>query len=60
MAASGHRLTGIYRGHPLSLHVTLYIGHLHVLTSLAQKSSAATARQVLLWFAVLISALHFV
>lgn len=60
MAASGHRLTGIYRGHPLGLHVTLYVGHLHVLTSLAQKSPAAPARQVLLRFDVLIFALHFV
>lgn len=44
MAASGHRLTGIYRGHPLSLHVTLYIGHLRVLASLAQKSPCSYSK----------------
>lgn len=60
MAASGHRLTGIYLGYSFGLHFTVYIGHLHVHTSLAQKSPAGTARQVLQCFDILITALRFV
>lgn len=53
-------ITDIYHGYPFGLHFTVYIGHLHVHTSLAQKSPAGTAGQVLLWFDDLIFALHFV
>ena len=52
--------TDIYHGYPFGLHFTVYIGDLHVHTSLAQKSPAGTARQVLLWFDDLTFALHFV
>lgn len=53
-------ITVTYHGYAFGLHFTVYIGHLHVHTSLAQKSPAGTARQVLLRFDILIFALHFV